>query len=815
MQTTFKNLLYVLTRYKLATATNLLGLSFAFVLFILIWIHVNHEYSFDTSIPDRERIFQLENMRNDGIWEANFSRPQLERFIAASPGIEAAAVTNNLVYSSVRLGVSTSRDVDGKSYMEQVERITVGYTKVFGFEMVTGNTDCLTHPDGILISESMARKFFGEDNPVGKPLYFSEFGSTEATDIYGLHFEPVYIVGGVYRDFPENTRLKNALYLPIMENEMMEDWNTGPYYCYLLMSSPETVSAMVNQYVTDSKEFLKNFAIEDIRLRPLTDLYFGQQVRADAAPVGDKLRTNMLFFIAILIIGIAMVNYINLSIALAPIRTKSITVQKVLGSSDMTLRKYLVLESLVITVLAFCIALLFVFLLSDIQWVADMLGHQLDLFSNWKILAKTLFIVLVCGILAGIYPAFYITSFPPVMALNKSFTLSDRAKNTRKLLIGFQFVISITLVVGSLFIFLQNKYIGNVDLGFDKDHIMEVRLSVGAALNKSELFKARLLENPDISGVAFSEFKFVSDESRSFIGYNYEGQHSYMSWLGVSSHFPELMNMKMIAGRYFRPSDEAPDNNQPVCILSESAARDIVSHFTSGEINDLSDIVGTNILDNNAPVQIVGIFEDVHYESLYKKMRPLGLWVSAENHYRRTVPERYSYVKIAGGDPRAAIEHIRKVAEELIPGYPVDIHFFDSVLDELYYKSQKQGALVTVLCLLAVFLSMVGVFGLVIFELQGREKEIAVRKIFGSTVRQILWMLNSSFLRITLVCFVISIPIAYYGVNVWLQSFAYKTPVYLWVFVVALLIITLLTSLTVTFQSYRAATANPASKLGH
>ncbi|WP_099464441.1 ABC transporter permease [Parabacteroides provencensis] len=815
MQSTFRNLLYVLTRYKLATATNLLGLSFAFVLFILIWIHVSYEYNFDVSIPDRERIFQLENMRNDGIWEANFSRPQLERFIAASPGIEAAAITNNLVYSSVRLGVSTSKKVDGKSYMEQVERITIGYTKVFGFEMVAGSADCLNHPDGVLISESMARKFFGEGNPVGKPVYFSEFESAEGTDIYGLHFEPAYIVGGVYRDFPENTRLKNALYIPIMEKEMMHDWNTGPYYCYLLMSSPEAVPATIDQYMTNNKEFLKNFAIEDIRLRPLTELYFGQQVRADAAPVGNKLRTNMLFFVAVLIIGIAMVNYINLSIALAPIRTKSITIQKVLGSSDATLRRYLVLESLIITVLAFFIALFFVFLLSDVQWIADMLGHRLDLFSNWRILAMTSLIVIGCGMFAGIYPAFYITSFPPVMALNKTFALSDRAKNTRKLLIGFQFVISITLVVGSLFVFLQNKYIGNVDLGFNKDHIMEVRLSMGAALNKSELFKARLLESPDIRDVAFSEFKFVSDESRSFIGYSYEGQHSYMSWFGVSSRFPELMDIKMIAGRYFRPSDEAPGNSQPVCILSESAAKDIASRFTSGRINDLSDIVGTNISDNNIPVQIVGIFEDVHYESLYRQLRPLGLWVSAKNHYRHTVPERYSYVKIAGGDPRAAIEHIHKVTEELMPGYPVDIHFFDSVLDELYHKSQKQGALVTILCLLAVFLSLVGVFGLVIFELQGREKEIAVRKIFGSTVRQILWMLNSSFLRVTLVCFVISIPVAYYGVNIWLQSFAYKTPIYLWVFIAALLIIALLTSLTVTFQSYRAATANPASKLGH
>ena len=193
----------------------------------------------------------------------------------------------------------------------------------------------------------------------------------------------------------------------------------------------------------------------------------------------------------------------------------------------------------------------------------------------------------------------------------------------------------------------------------------------------------------------------------------------------------------------------------------------------------------------------------------------MGLWTSAKNHYRRSVPERYAYVKIPGGNPRTAIEHIRKVTDELIPGYPADIHFFDTALEELYSKSGRQGALITALCLMAGFLSLVGVFGLVIFELQGREKEIAVRKVHGSTVRQILWMLNSSFLRITLVCFIISIPLAYYGVHIWLRSFAYKTPIYVWVFLVALVIIMTLTVSTVTFQSYRAAMANPASKLGH
>lgn len=813
MPGTFKNLFHVLRRFKLASVTNLLGLSLSFFLFITICIHVKYEYGFDSSIANKDRIFQLENLRNDGVWESNFSRPQLERFIAASPYIEAAAITNNIVYTSFRFGISAGSGPDDVSYMEQLERITPGYAEVFGFEMIAGSTDCMQQPDGLLLSETMAKKLFTDEDPIGKTVYFSEFNGTESIVMYGLNFRNVYTVGGVYRDFPENTRVQNAIYIPIMEKEMMDNWNTGSYYCYLLMSSPETAPDAVSQYASENKEFLKNFGIEDIRVRPLSELYFGKQVRADAAPVGNKLRTNILLFIAILIIGIALVNYINLSVALAPVRTKSITTQKVLGCSGATLRKYLVSESIGLSILAFCIALIGIVLLKDTQWVTGMLGHSVDLSANLAIIIWTFTLIIGTGFLAGLYPAFYITSFPPAMALNGSFSLSIRAKNTRKLLIGFQFVISIALIIGSLFVYLQNKYISNVDLGYDRENVLEVRLSIGTALLKIDLYKARLLEHPDIKDVAFNEFRFVSDESRSFIGYNYRSQHYYMSWLGISPNFPQLMDFKIIAGRNLRPEDEASGNTRPVCIINETAAREIASRFTTEEIADISELVGTSISDNNLPVQIVGIFKDVHYESLYKEVRSLGLWVSAKNHYRRVLPGNYSYIKIAGGNPKAAIDHIQKVTNELNPGYPADIRFFDQVLDELYNKSHQQGLLVTVLCLLAVLLSLVGVFGLVIFESQGREKEIAVRKVFGATIKQILWMFNSSFLRVLAVGFIISAPVAYYGVSQWLQSFAYKTPLYLWVFFIALAVIAILTILTVTLQSYRVAITNPASKL--
>lgn len=813
MPNTFRNLFFVLKRFKLATVTNLLGLSLSFFFFMLICIHVHHEYGFDSAIADKNRIFQLENLRDDGIWESNFSRPQLERFIASTPHIEAAGITNNLAYSSFKFGISSGSGPDALTYMEQLERITPGYTQVFGFDMISGNTECLKQPDQVLISESIAKKLFGNADPLGMHIYFNEFRGTDSFTMYGLEFKNNYTVGGVYRDFPENTRVKNAVYSPITDKEMMDDWNTGPYYCYLLMSSPETAVTTIEEYASENEEFLQGFRIEDIRVRPLSELYFGKQVRADAAPTGNKLRTNMLLFVAILIIGIALVNYINLSVALAPVRTKSITTQKVLGCPQALLRKHLISESFGISLIAFFAALLFIIIFQHTQWITDMLGHPLNLTANRMIIVGTFVLVIGAGVLAGIYPAFYITSFPPAIALNGSFTLSSRARNTRKILIGFQFVISITLIIGSFFVFLQNKYIGNVDLGYDKENVLEVRLSMGTGLSESQSYRSRLLEHSDIKDVAFNEFRFVSDESRSSIGYSYKNEHHYMNWFGVSPNFSQVMDFKIIAGRDFRQEDELSNNTQPVCIINETAAREIVSRFPADEIGNITELIGTSITDNNIPIRIVGIFKDVHHESLYKEVRPLGLWVSAKNFYRRVLPENYTYVKITGNNPETAIEHIRAVTNELNPGYPVDIRFFDQTLNELYDKSHRQGLLVALLCLLAVILSLVGIFGLVIFESQGREKEIAVRKVFGATIQQILWMFNSSFLRIVAIGFLISAPIAYYGVGQWLQGFAYKTPLHIWVFIVALIAIAILTMTTVTIQSYRIATSNPAPKL--
>jgi len=352
-----------------------------------------------------------------------------------------------------------------------------------------------------------------------------------------------------------------------------------------------------------------------------------------------------------------------------------------------------------------------------------------------------------------------------------------------------------------MFIQTQNNYIGSFPLGFDKHNVLEVRLPVSVAVLKTDTYRQRLMAHSDIEGVGFTDTPFVSDETRSFIAYYYNGERHYQHWIGVSHEMPDVMGLQIVEGRGFRPGDEMRDDDLAVCIINETAAKEIGA------------TVGEYIYENRTNVEIIGIYSDIHFKSLYNPVGPFGYYTSAPGRYRRTSPDLYSYIRISPHNPQASIDHVRNVLAELDPSYPVEISFLDKSMENLYVKSRKQGTMITIFSLIAVALSIIGVFGLVVFEAQGRRKEIAIRKVMGSTVREILVMLNGGFARIILICFVIAAPLAWYGVKMWLKNFAYATPMHIWIFFAAFCLIMLLTVFTVTFQSYRAATENPVEAI--
>ncbi len=786
-------------RFSAATVFNFLGLGAAFAVAIVVAIFARHEYSYDDFHENRERIFQLENQRTDGVWESNFSRPNVEMIIGASPHIVAGGIQRGYTKGE-NTTWAAGRNGEQEGVRGSVIWINPGFGEVFRFRMISGSVEAIKRPDGVIIPRSMEEKLFGGQSAIGRQIFSEMAPLGNEIDFYGSKVRTSPIVGGVYEDFPDNSRLANAVYAPVLPEDHMTDWYSGMYYAYVLLDSPEAAGEVERAYKEKNAELMERLGITDIRLVPLGELYFRGNVRYDSTPAGNKTVTNTLLMVAMIVIVVAAINFVNLSIAQTSTRMKSINTRKVLGCSVESLRREIVVESVVFMLCAFVFAVAVVAAVGYGGVVRQMFGFEVRLAENVGPIVAMAILAVVAGVMAGLYPARYMTTFPTVMALKGSYSPTGRARSVRKVLTGFQYAVSFTLISGAIFIFIQNRYVGRVDMGFEKENLLEVKLPISVSLTKTDLYRERLVEHPGIEDVAFCQEKFVHDESKTSVGYLFEGKHDFQYWLRVSENFPEVMGMRFTEGRGFRRSD-AVNPDRAVCIVSETVARAMGCG------------AGDRLLDDGREVEIVGVFEEVHFESLLKPIEPLGLWVCAPDNNYRNNPFFYSYARVGGGDIEGAVRHIGEVMDELAPGYPIEVRFFDERLEELYAQTRRQGAMVTVFCAMAVLISIMGVFGLVTLETRRRRKEIALRKTLGSRTRDILTMINGEYLSIALIGFAISIPVTLAGVKVWLEGFEERTPLHWWVFGISLVALVALTTTTVTMQAMRPAQENPINAI--
>jgi putative ABC transport system permease protein len=771
----------------MATVLNILGLSVAFAAFIIIMIQVRFERNFDKCHPTSERVFRA-TLNDTGIFSVILPRGFVESIIRSSPHIEAGALS---IFPYPFYYTYTDRgEKHGVHGLTQICHPDI--VKVFDFPIVVGDANCLNEPQKAIIPESLARKLFGDESAIGKTLHAEEeLWAKTQTDLS---------IGAVYRDFPENTQLKNCIYTAIDANYHLNNFNSSNFFCYLLLDDPSSAKEVADNF-NATFDFSKLNKLDDqekqkIKLVPLTDIYYlNEEIDAQIVSSGNKDVTNLLFLIAFLIIIVAVINYVNFSIALTPMRIKSINTQKVLGSSDSALRCSLIVEAAVISVTSWLLSLFIVWGLNEAS-VLPFISANLHLMANIPVLLLSGSMAFVIGIIAGIYPAFYMVSFPPALVLKGRFGLSVPGRRLRTALIGFQFIISIMLIISAGLIQLQNNFMRDYSLGFDKDQITVVRLSEDMYEKSHETYTDRLKQFPGIIDVAFSMEKISSQESYNTCISEYKEKKFSNFMMPVSHNFFRVMGIPIEEGRDFTPVDELSD--KPVYILNRIARQNI-------------GIETGDILDNWLPGQIVGFTGDVKVTPLRNSEDYVAFFVGAEDIFSsKTV----SYIRLAkGADIHAAVEHIRKTITEIDPAYPFDIEFYDTIFEQLYHKESALRMLITLFSLLAIVLSLVGVFGLVVFETQYRRKEIAIRKVHGSTIHEILKMLNKQYIYIVCICFVIASPVAYVLIKKWLESFAYKTPVYWWVYAIALVIVLVVTVITVTFQSWRAANANPVDSI--
>lgn len=781
MKTIIRNLLSVLRRFKMATFLNVLGLSVAFAAFMVIMMQLDYDRNFDKFHVNYDKIYRIEFTQENSI-QAIVNRPLSERFFDSSPHIVAGALTspwgNNTFFSVERNGSKYF-------YEEKMTVVSPEYTDVFLFDFVEGTKDALKNPDNVLIPLSLSRKIFGDQSAVGQQLTGREKSHT---------------VGAVYRDFPSNSVVSNHIYFPLPENENKQNWDNWNYQVYIRVDDNANVSFILENFKQhfDAKvQWGPDFTWEDsgmdIRLTALPDIHYVTNVLYDHTPKVSKQTLLVLFAIAIIIVIIAGINFTNFSTALTPMRVKSINTQKVLGGDESVIRISIVLEAVFIGILSYVVAigLITLFNLTSLSALVD---ADLSVTTHPIIVGGTALIALFTGFFAGLYPAKYMTSFSPALVLKGSFGLSPKGRKLRNLLISVQFIASFALIIGSIFMYLQNYYMQHTPLGYDKDELIVTNLN--PKINESRnSFTDQLKIFSGISEVTYAEPLLSSQDQYMGWGRAYKGKDIWYQCLPVDYSFLKVMGVEIVEGRDFRIEDTKTKHG---AYVFNEKARDAYGL-------EIGDMVGDSAV-------VAGFMPDVKFASFRTEVVPMAFYVWGTQNWGGGF--NYAYIKVkAGTDMRAAMSHVRSTLAQFDPDYPFNVRFFDAVMQQLYDKESSLSSLITLFSLIAIFISMVGVFGLVVFDSEYRKKEIGIRKVLGSTTYQILVLFNRTYIRILCLCFLLAAPLAWYAIHSWLQNFAYRTPMYWWVYLIAFVIVTLITVITVTFQNWRTANDNPVNSV--
>ena len=790
MKTILRNLFYTLKRFRTASVLNLLGLSTAFAAFILIMMKASYEYSFDTCYPNPDRLVGLNLGEEKDNSIMALPRGPIDFLIEQIPGIEYGTI-----YAPCWQKQAFCTNPESPQYFYETPwAVYPDFAKVIGLQFVEGSDKDMNKPESIIISESYARKLFPKGNALGSYLYTEgDNGLVKGIDKFRIC--------GIFKDLPENCQFKNDMFIR-MSDYQKDDWASQNYFAFFRLK-PGVSAADINQQI-EASGANKRLNIVDkgnqrLYVFPIKKLYYDMSA-SYYLKTGDRSTMVLIVSIGLLIIIIACINLINFSTALAPVRIRSINTQKVLGSSNWELRRALLTESVGTVLISWLVSLGIVEILIRLK-VLSFMGFTPSLITYWHIIGYTGIIALVTVIIAGLYPSWYMTSFSPALVLKGNYALSGRGKRLRMSLIGFQYIISFVLIVTAGFIFLQNRYMQNYTSGIDKDQILVASLpQMPYQSSEYRNFTNALKSFAEIDDIAYAKSSLGGGGGYTQYAFLYKGEVHGHYYIDVTTNFCKVMGLKIVSGEDFLPSDSIYHNDQNFIATQDLQQQ---TGIPAGEILDFF-VWGVN-------ARLKGYVNNVQLTSLRSRALPY-IFCPNGKYGSNILPFAYIRVK-AGSNMETALKHIRQTIAKCFVGYPVDIKFYDQVYSQLYQKEADQQQLITLSSLLAILISLVGVFGLVIFEAEQRRKEIGIRKVYGAYTRQILWMFGRSYLTLSVVSSVIATPIAWYIVSKWLEQFTERIAITPWIFILTCIVISLITLITITVQNYRTAISNPTDNL--
>jgi putative ABC transport system permease protein len=811
---------YLLTAYRnivknrFYSILNVFGPAIGIACAILILLYVKDELTFDKHSDKYYRTYRLES-------DFNISGKATVAGLVPMPMAPTLKDEYPEVEEFVRFAGFGIQDIlfeyrDLKFFEDNIYFTDSTVFKVFNYEFILGSPEnALNEPNTIVITESFASKYFGKENPVGEELKTSNFGSFRVT--------------GVIRDVPANSHLKFDCLLSmatIVELAGVDNFNSRAapafwnisVFAYIVLTENSDIETLLAKFPEFYEKYMSSLGKQinaSFRLMAtrVDKVHYNTHLEFDL-PVGNFSYIIIFSLVGLFMLLIASLNYMNMATARSINRSKEVGLRKVIGASKGSLIRQFISESMLLVGIALIIA--FIITVFSLQYFNFLTGKALrfgELFEPGTlllILAITLFV----GLISGSYPAFYLSSFSPVTVLKSNVNPHQGKGLMRKILVIFQFAIAGTLIIGTMIVSGQQRYIKHKDLGLNKENVMIIPARDTAFINNQlQAFKTELLKNPGIIGVASSVF--IPPMMASKVVFQIEKEEGMVenatSFSFVDHEFIDVMGMKVVQGRNF--DREITSDLTKAFVVNEEA----VKAFGWGD-NPIGKRIKFGVNPNTGVAQrdgeVIGVVKDFHFSSIHNKIEPFIFVVSAN-------PNINFYVRISGENTQATVEYIKKVRLDLGNTLPFNYFFFSDKLDEMYTAENKLNSMFNIFSILTIFIACLGLLGLTSYVTEQRSKETGIRKIMGADASQVVWLLNKDFLLLVLISNIISWPVAYYFMGKWIEGFAYRMDFGLSPFVmatvipfIASLLVTLIISfITISLISVRAARTNPVETL--
>ena len=797
----FRNYLKIAWRslwlHKRMAFINIAGLGIGMAAAILIAIWVQNELSFDSNQPGVENIYRVTS-----IWPMSPTetwRLDAAQYVLADAALKEIPEIADVTRLRARDYANTNFHIGQKIIQERkVTRVDDHWFKIFHYDFVDGSAEAFNkNLYSLIITRSAAKNFFGDQPAVGKMVRIDK---------------TTYQVEGVIKDNPGNTSFDYNVFIPMAalltdpeELKQSTDWGNSNYNTFFKLKPGANVKKVAGELTAIEHRNNKNRASKDkssYDLINIRDMHFEEGLLSYEFKHGSRTMTNVFIALAALLLLTACINYVNLTTARASARSKEVSVRKIVGAGRLQLFGQFMSESFLVSLIA--VALSFALVQLCMPWFKEFTGKNFSqqVFSPlaWQIVGITL---ITSFILNGLYPALLLSSFQPLQVFRGKTMLNFKDTGLRKALVVLQFTISVVLIIGTLVIYRQLKFVENTDLGYDRSHVFMVDIPYSAFGDDYwktsppilASIKQELKQYSAIADISLAKY-FVDDASKSSHAFDWDGRprdfNPIFTPFAADPDFQRMMKLKMADGRWF--SNSAADKHNVV--LNETAVQ---------TINLRKPYIGQRFVHQGDTGVVIGVVKDFHYTSLHEKIGPMI--ISCGDHWFT------AYIKTAPGANQAAILAAQKVMRKFAPDEPFAYRFVDEDYNKLYQSEQQSSVLIGLFAGIAILVSALGLLGLAAFAAEQKVKEIGIRKVLGASVQHIVGLLSADFVKMVVNASLIAFPVAYWAMNKWLQGFAYKINLSWWIFAVSGATALIIALITISYQSIKAALSNPVKSL--